>query len=225
MPSQYSDDERAEISKAPLQHLRSKLRRDYLELLKGYRHDYGLFVRSAVTTSDYADFFDDALTTLARTTFAKSTVRNSESLRESILKFRSHWPKIISINPSLVEPCATLIDRIISDIADDFAVWAAVFDLLTVFFRPATPPAAVSTKSGAFDTPARPNSGNRMTEKQTHEMVDPYVRAEIRGTIFNDVFGFHRFFSPIKNLSGYALRRVRTAARAKPLGAGTVSFL
>lgn len=48
------------------------------------------------------------------------------------------------------------------------------------------------------DTPFRANSGFLFSNSgQTHDEVDPYLRAELRDTVFRDVHGFHNFFPGI----------------------------
>lgn len=195
MPLQFNNDELLLIRKNSLERVRTQLRENFLGILDGSPPDFNSFITLAPSRSECADFFDDILIELTRTTCAKSITHDlRQPFRASIHMFMANWPKIITVNPSLVQPCVTLLECVVSNSSDDVAIWTAVYELLTVSARPVTPPAVTSAKSSAFDTPARPNSGSRLTESQTHELVDPYIRAEIQGNVYKDVLGFHIYF-------------------------------
>ncbi|KAI5779566.1 hypothetical protein EDC01DRAFT_305336 [Geopyxis carbonaria] len=118
---------------------------------------------------------------------------SSKGLCESIEKLHSTWSDIIDIHPDIIdippefwefwELSDTLVEQILSDPdqVDDVAVWDAVYSLLAV----------VPDLVAALD---------RFFESQTRELVDPYIRAEIHGTVYKDVSGFHSYFSGVDSL-------------------------
>jgi hypothetical protein len=161
------------------------------------------YVASTPTRINAKSLFSQLILQLALNPSANALFlpNSNDSFTKKLYELLPVWGQQKRLSAKLIYHCSSLLEKVASN-ASDLDVWTAVTELLIVFSRPSTPPAVSALKSSILDTPARPNSGNRMAESQVHELVDPYLRLELRGAVYTEVHGFGTRFDG-QDISAY----------------------
>ncbi|KAF8416442.1 hypothetical protein EV426DRAFT_626679 [Tirmania nivea] len=151
---------------------------------------------------------DDTALAFSFQAFLFALTALNESLKQPIFDFLRLFPSNITSNTNLLDACAELVA--LGESPEEDAVWSAVTHILSPSSSPTTPrssqhltpppaPQPLTPRKPPpelpDDTPVHVSSGLLFSESaRTHADVDPYLRTELRSTVFKDVQGFHAFF-------------------------------
>jgi len=135
-----------------------------------------------------------------------------ESLKQPIFDILRPFPSNIASDAYILEAWAELVS--LGESPQEDAIWSAVTKIIspashaspesTPHPKPQLAPSPVTPQKPPpelpDDTPVHASSGSGLLFSQsahTHADVDPYLRTELRNTVFKDVEGFHAFFPGI----------------------------